>query len=508
MAEKTIAGLPGKGISLWLDTTVQTDFSPLDGDIRTEIAVLGGGIVGILTAHLLREAGRDVVIVEGRRIVSGVTGHTTAKITSLHGLIYHHLTKAFDPQKARIYAEANQSAIESYARMVREKGIDCDFRRLPAFTYAEEAKDLDAIRREVDAALSLGLAASFVQPTDLSFPVQGAVRVEDQALFHPRKFLLALAQEFDRAGGRIFEETRALEIRTGHPATVETDRGKIRADHVVLATHFPFFDPHFFFARMYPKRSYVLAVRIGGEVPQGMYYSTSQPFHSLRPHPLEGEDILLVGGENHKTGEGGSTAERYRKVEEFARKHFKVRSIEYRWSTHDPVTTDRVPFIGSPLFRNIHVAAGFGGWGMTHAMVAATLLRDKIAGVENPWSRLYDPARISFTGAGSFVKENLDAAVHLIKDHLLPPGHLDPGTLAPGQGRIATVGGRKRAISRDRQGVLHTLSPSCTHLGCIVSWNDAEESWDCPCHGSRFDSAGRVIHGPAVRDMSPKGGDK
>jgi glycine/D-amino acid oxidase-like deaminating enzyme/nitrite reductase/ring-hydroxylating ferredoxin subunit len=502
MAEKTTAPLPGKGISLWIDTSAHTDYPPLEGDLRAEVAVLGGGIVGVLTARLLKEAGRDVVLVEGRRILSGVTGHTTAKITSLHGRIYEHLTKNFGVEKARIYAEANQSAIETYAQLVDAKGIDCDFRRLPAFTYTEQLRDLDAIRREVDAAAALGLPVSYVETTELPFPIRGAIRLEGQALFHPRKFLLAMAEEFHAAGGRIYENTRALELKTGHPATVETEHGKIRADHVVLATHFPFFDPHFFFARMYPKRSYVLAAKISGVVPQGMFYSTSQPFHSLRPHPLGEEDVLLIGGENHKTGEGGSTADRYRRVEDFARRHFEVQSFEYRWSTHDPVTTDRVPFIGSPLFRNLHVAAGFGGWGMTHAMVAATLLRDKITGVENRWADLYDPARISFTGAGRFVKENIGAAAHLVKDRLVPSERFDPALLAAGEGGVTTVGGRKTAVARDRDGVLHTLSASCTHLGCIVSWNDAEESWDCPCHGSRFDAAGRVLHGPAVKDLS------
>lgn len=504
MNAEGVAALPGKPTTLWLDTTPPTDFPPLEGDLQTDVAVLGGGIVGVLTAWFLREAGLNVILLESRRILTGVTGHTTAKITALHGLIYHHLTDAFGIDKARIYAEANRSAIESYATLIRDKGIDCDFRRLPAYTCAETKEELESIRKEVGAAKAVGLPVFFADSVDLPFPVHGAVGLAEQALFHPRKFLLALVGELTAGGGRIFEKTRALHLRPGHPVEIETDRGCVRAGHVVQATHFPFFDPGLFFARMYPKRSYVLALRLGGAVPQGMFITTSDPFHSLRPHPLGGEDILLFGGENHKTGHGDSTAERYRRLEAFARGYFDVRSVEYRWSTHDSVTSDRVPFIGAPLFKNIHVAAGFGGWGMTQGMIAATLLRDRILGQPNPWADFYDPARITRTGTGRLLRENIDAATHLVKDRLVAPDRFDPAQLPAGEGGVIRRKGLEIGIARDRQGNLNAVAPACTHLGCIVSWNDGEQSWDCPCHGSRFDIDGRVIHGPAVKDLEKR----
>ncbi|MBE0597548.1 MAG: FAD-dependent oxidoreductase [Desulfuromonadales bacterium] len=504
MDEKFTTPLPGQPTSLWLATTPETSYPPFAGELQTEVAVLGGGIVGLLTAWLLRQAGLEVAIVEAGRILSGVTGHTTAKITSLHGQIYHYLTTRFGADEARLYAEANQAALARYAQLVEEKGIDCDFRRLPAFTYAESEEEFVAVGQEAEAARAAGLAAELVQEADLPFPIRGAVRLPAQALFHPRKFLLPLAEELVSSGGKIFEKTRALHLRPGHPAQVETDRGTLRAAHVVLATNFPFFDPTLFAARMYPKRSYVLAVRIAGQVPQGMYYSSAEPYRSLRPHPLGGEEYLLLGGENHKTGEGGSTSDRYRRLETFARRHFELQSVDYRWSTQDPVTMDRIPFIGAPVFRNIHVAAGFGGWGMTQGLIAAQLLTDQIRGIPNRWGELYHPTRLSLKGGSRFLRENLDAAKHLFKDRLISPSTVDPDRLAPGEGGVISTGEGKTGVALDRRGNRHCVAATCTHLGCIVAWNDAEESWDCPCHGSRFAADGGLLHGPAVRDLEAR----
>jgi glycine/D-amino acid oxidase-like deaminating enzyme/nitrite reductase/ring-hydroxylating ferredoxin subunit len=496
--------LPGQRTSLWLHTTPATRFPPLKEDLRVDAAIIGGGLAGINTAMFLQEAGLTVAIIESDRVGASVTGHTTAKITSLHGTIYDYLITSFGREQATLYAEANQAAMAKYADLIEKKRIACDFLKMPALTYTCSDDDLDEIQEEVEAAQNLGLPASFVDTSTLPFPIRGAIRLEDQAIFHPRKYLLAVVDELTAGGCRIFEETRAVAIETGNIAAIVTTGGRIEAKYVILACHFPFYDPGFFFARMFPKRSYVLGVHVDNALPDGMFYSTETPFHSLRPHPMEDGGFLLVGGEAHKTGHHGSAVDRYRSLEAFARLTFRVKSVAYRWSTQDNVTTDRIPFIGpiTPRAENIFVATGFGGWGMTHSMVAAMILSDEILSRDNEWKSLYTPNRVHLRGMSTFLRENLSSAKNMVRDRLTSHEKVDPAKLARGEGGLfSNTKGRRTAMARGDEGDLQALSPECTHMGCLVHWNDGEESWDCPCHGSRFDIEGKVLHGPAIKDL-------
>jgi glycine/D-amino acid oxidase-like deaminating enzyme/nitrite reductase/ring-hydroxylating ferredoxin subunit len=497
--------VPKRPQSLWLATTPPTTYPPLQGDIHVDVVILGGGLCGLNTALLLQREGLSVAVLEARRIAAAVTGHTTAKITALHGLIYRQLGANFGLDAARLYAGANQSAIERYARLIAEGGIDCDFRRQAAFTYTTSDDDLDDLLEEVEAAEQVGLPSSFTAELPLPFPIRGAIGLEDQALFHPRKYLLAIAEQITAAGGLIFEESRAQQIDTSTPE-VTTGEGRVRAGHLAICTHFPAQDPTFFFARMFPRYSYALAVKLDGALPEGMYYSTSEPYCSLRPHSLSGEEFLLLGGQNHKTGHATSTLEHYRRLEIFAQRHFPVREISYRWSTQDYTTADRIPFIGhlSPGAKKSYVATGFGGWGMTHSLVAAEIITDQIMGRDNPWSSLYDPSRIHLRGVSSFLKENLDAAKTLVKERLLSHEALAPDQLQAGQGGVYESNHQTLAVARDGDGSLHGASPICPHMGCVVAWNDGDATWDCPCHGSRFTINGEVLDGPAQTDLEKK----
>lgn len=503
-----VPDLPGRPTTLWLDTTPETDFPPLDRDLQVDTLVAGGGIAGLTTALLLQEAGVSTALIDFRRILSGVTAHTTAKITSLHGIVYQTLISHFGREGAGMYAEANQAAVEKIATLIENEGIDCEFSRASAYTYAVTEKQRHRIEEEVKAAESIGLPAFYVEETSLPFPTKGAVCLRNQAKFHPRKYLLALAVKFTGAGGVIFENTRALGVhKDGGNSRVTTDRGTIRARHVVAATNFPFYDPAFFFARMYQKRSYVLGLRLNYPPPDGMFISIEEPFHSIRSHPVQDGEILLVGGEMHRTGHVGNTAELYQKLERFARDHFDVSSIEYRWSTQDNVTVDMVPYIGipSPMHKNIYIATGFAGWGMAHSMVAATIITDAILERKNDWSGLYNPFRFKPSSTYSFLDQNLHVAKSFVKDRFTTsPGKPDFDKLGPGQGGVFDINRDKAGIARDRKGTLHIVSPFCTHMGCVVRWNNAEESWDCPCHGSRFRADGQVIHGPAKMDLGKK----
>ncbi|WP_207591916.1 FAD-dependent oxidoreductase [Halomontanus rarus] len=498
------SSLPGEATSPWLATTDDAGCESLEDHIQVDVAVVGGGIAGLSSARALRDRGKSVAVVERDRLAAGVTGKTTAKVTSQHGLIYDHLRREFGRREARQYAEVNQEAIEEIAGRIGEWGEDDEygFERRPAYVYSD---DRDEIEREVDAAKAAGLPASFVTSVPPFERAACAVRFDDQACFHPRKYLLALAAELAaESGTRIYEHTRVTDVKPGEPCRLETPDGRVTADSVVLATGFPILDRAGYFARMHPKRSYVLGMRIEGEPPEGMYYSPGEPYRSVRTHRDEDGTLLLVGGENHKTGQGGETAERYRRLEKWARERFPVESIDYHWSTQDYVPADEVPFIGrvGPGATNVYVATGFRGWGMTTGVAAGSLLADAIAGVENPALELFDPLRFTpKTSAPKTLTENADSASRFATDWLRTLLASDFEAIDRGDGTVVREGATPVALSRDDDGELHATSAVCTHMGCLVEWNDAECSWDCPCHGSRFSPDGAVLEGPAVEDL-------
>jgi glycine/D-amino acid oxidase-like deaminating enzyme/nitrite reductase/ring-hydroxylating ferredoxin subunit len=502
--------LEGKNTSLWVDTAPETDYPVLKPGLHVDVAVLGGGIAGLTTALLLKRDGAKVAVVEAGRVGGGVTAYTTAKVTSLHGIQYQAVESSFGADGARVYAEANEAGLERVAQFVDELEIDCDFRRKPAFTYAEEEQDRGKIEREVEAAGRAGLAATYTEDTDLPWPVAAAIRVDGQAEFHPRRYLIELAEAIPGAGSHVFERSRALAVAGGKEhVRISTTRGELTADQVVVATHFPFLDRGGYFARMHPERSYGLGLYLasGAVPPQGMYLSTESPSHTVRSHPTADGEMVIAGGESHKTGQGGDTAARVARLERWARERFDVRSIEYRWSTQDNMPVDGVPFIGrlAPFQKRLWVATGFMKWGLTNGTAAGMILTDLIGGRANPWASLFDSTRFKpLASAKELVKENANVGVHFVGDHLGRPDVRSVDQLGPGEGGIVRRGAGKVAAYRAEDGTLHAVSAVCTHLGCQVKWNGAERSWDCPCHGSRFDVTGRVIQGPAVKDLEGK----
>jgi glycine/D-amino acid oxidase-like deaminating enzyme/nitrite reductase/ring-hydroxylating ferredoxin subunit len=496
----------GKRTSLWLDTSDDPGFPRLDRELSVDVAVLGGGIVGISTALLLKRAGLTVAVVEKSSVGSGVTGYTTAKLSSLHGTSYQQLNSSFGEDAARSYGEANEAGIEQIARWVDEEAIDCDFRRKPNYTYAASPDSLPRIEKEVEAARKAGLPASYTDVTDLPFPVAGAVRFDNQAEFHPRRFLLALASLIPGDGSHVFEQTQATGVSQRRPFRVDTSGASLRADHVVVATHFPILDRGLYFARMHPERSYALGVRVRDAPPQGMYISAGEPTRTIRSHPVGDGEVLIVGGESHKVGQGGDTSERYLALERFAREHWDVERIEYQWATQDNVTVDNLPYVGQymPLMRGLYTATGFKKWGLAQGVAAGMILTDLICERPNAWADLYDPDRMKLTGVQGLVKENANVAARFLGDRVTKRGNRDAADLRPGEGDIASLNGEKVAAFRDEEGNLHAVSPICTHLGCQVNWNSGDRSWDCPCHGSRFGPDGEVLHPPAVKPLERK----
>ena len=491
------------GKSFWIATTPETGYPKLSREIAVDVAVVGAGITGVTAAVLLKRASRTVALIDSKPIVQGATGYTTGKLTSGHGAVYAQLVDRFGEQGARIYAESNQAAVERVVELAA--GIDCDLERKANYVVAVTTQERERLEREAQVEAKLGLPASFVAETPLPYAVTGAVRLDGQAQFHPRKYLLGLAATIPGDGSHVFENTRVRQVTQGDPCMVETEHGNVRAADVVLATHLPFMDRGLFFARAYPHRSYAVAAPIDPDkAPDGMFINAGLPTRSVRTI-RDGERLLLqVGGQGHKPGLAGDEPDRYDVLEAFLREHWPgAREVEYRWSTQDYMSVDRVPFVGrlSRRSKHVYVGTGYSKWGMTAGTVAAELIADAILGRENPWASLYDSKRIEPRALGKLVKENTAAGYRFFAQRLARGKKRSPDELAPGEGAILRLKGLKRAVYKDEGGGVHVLSPVCRHLWCYVEWNAAERSWDCPCHGSRYSGEGRVIQGPTVEDL-------
>ena len=493
--------------SLWVSDTPETDYPHLGAAERVavDVTVVGAGITGLTAALLLQRGGARVALVEADRVCSGVTAYTTGKVSTLHGLTYGLLHKTFGTETAGAYAEANRAGFTQIAALIDELGIDCEWERRPNYTYTTDEATLKDVEREVEVAQALGFPASFTTETELPFPVLGAVRFEDQAQFHARKYGLALAGAFLAAGGRIYEQSRVVDVDAGEGRCTVEGGGTVEADHVVLATQIPFLDRGGFFTKVHPSRSYLMAFETEGERLQGMYIGKGGDSWTLRG--AGGGRYLITGGQDHKTGQEPDTPACYEAIERWTREHFDVGRAAYRWSAQDYMPVDGLPYVGTlPFGRGrVWVATGYQKWGLTNGTAAALIIRDGIEGRPNPWAETLDANRADVgASAKEFVKENLDVAKHFVGDRIRDLTGEDPEALRPGEGAVVQGDGERVGAYRDEGGRLHAVSLVCTHLGCHVSWNPAERSWDCPCHGSRFGVDGEVLQGPAVRPLERK----
>lgn len=470
--------------SIWSQTCEIKERAPLSGDLKTEVAVIGAGMAGVLIASALQEAGKRVVVLEADRIASGQTRNTTAKLTSQHGMIYRKLAQTLGMDAARQYAAANEAALAEFRRMIAERQIDCDFETQDAYVYGDNA---ELLRVEAEYADALGLPASFVEATELPFPAAGAVRFARQAQFHPLKFLRAVAEPLT-----IYEHTRVQEA-DGH--RLVTEHGTVTAEKIVFACHYPFVNfPGLYFTRMHQERSYVLALENAPKL-DGMWVfadGASNPY-SFRMW----NGLLLFGGGGHRCGENRSGG-RYDKLRRKARVWFPRSREAAHWSAQDCVTADGVPYIGQYAASrpDWYVVTGFQKWGMTTSMVAAMLLRDAVCGRENSYAKVFDPRRFDTETIPGVLKEGGKAVKGLTKRIFQIPAEAVED-LAPGHGGVVSLDGEKVGVYKDEDGKIYPVELRCPHLGCQLEWNPDEESWDCPCHGSRFDKYGELISGPA-----------
>jgi glycine/D-amino acid oxidase-like deaminating enzyme/nitrite reductase/ring-hydroxylating ferredoxin subunit len=492
--------LPDRSSSLWLDKAGRPEFPSLEFDDQADVVVVGAGIVGLTVAALLSRSGRRVIVIDRVGVGAVATGHTTAKATVLHGLRYARIIRRHDVRSARAYAAANNAGLNWLLAEARQAGANVE--TMPAYTYVTQARLAQAVEDEVAALRSAGVDAVLTTDIGLPFSVAAAVRVDGQAQFDPIIHLDRLAQEVVAAGGAIYGRTAAVSVSSGSPCRVDSTSGRtLRSDHVVLATGIPFADRGLFFARLEPMRSYGIALPLEGSAPDGMYLSADRDTRSVRTAVGPGGRHLVVGGEGHKVGQGSPTLPREERLAEWAMEHFPVRQVTHRWSAQDYRSADLLPYIGPawPGTERVLTATGFDKWGMTNGTAAALTLAGIISADAPAWAATLHSNRLNLlASAGSLAAANADVAVHLAAGWLRPD--LGGRTPEEGQGVVERRGLTKVARSRvDDAGC--TVSAKCTHLGGVVEWNDAELSWDCPLHGSRFGPDGSVLEGPATRPL-------
>jgi len=489
--------------SLWLSTSESDDLPALEGDVEVDVAVVGGGITGVTVAHLLKREGKTVALLELGRIGQGTTGNTTAKLTVGQGLVYAELTTAHGPEAARLFGESNNDAIREMASLAVESGLDCDWEPASNFVYTESSGRLGKLQEELQAMRGAGITAELTCETDLPFAVAGAIRVDDQAQFHPTKYLAGLAALIPGDGSHVFERTSVTTVESGEPTVVETNGGRVLATHVVVATQLPFLDRGLFFAKAHPQKSFVVSAETASEhAPRGMYISIDEPTRSIRSAPSgEANRHLIVGGESRRPGDKQNDEQAYRALEDFMKAEFAVEA-ELRWSAHDYIPVDGLPYIGRLRRRDerIYVATGFAKWGLTKATIAGRIITDAIVDRFNSSAALYDTRRLTpRASATSFVTENARVARRFVGDRLRP--RPESARLAPGEGAIVRAGARHHALYCDEFGTTHVLSARCPHLGCLVAWSEADKEWECPCHGSRFTAKGQLLQGPATTGL-------
>lgn len=497
---------PGQHKSLWIATAPSGPRPPLERSVEADVAIVGAGIVGVTAAYLLAREGKSVVLVERGRILEGVTGKTTAKVTSQQGILYHSLVQRFGRERAELHVEASEASRSLIRKLVRDLKADARYVEAPSYVFTQDPRQVATLQKEADTARELGLPASFTEETELPFPVEGAVRFDRQAHFHPRRYLTAVANAAVQAGASIHEHTPVVGLDDGEPCTVTCAKGKVKAKHVLVTTNVPILDRAYFVTRMEVQREYALAFPSTGKVLKGMYVNCDDPRRSVRPYAGDDGPMLVVSGEKHIPGKSDPTEAHFEALAGWAQQHFDVGPLAYRWSTQDYYPIDEVPFIGrhSPTAQHTFTATGFRAWGMTQGTFAAQMLADLVVHGKSAWSDLYDPfsaARALKQLARPALYREAGISVEGLVGRRLQ--HDPAGQLAPGEGRVMNAGLSKVAVCRDRDGQLHALSAACSHMGCIVGWNTAEQSWDCPCHGSRFAPDGMVLRGPATQPLEP-----
>ena len=511
----------GNNVSFWERTAKKFRSAPLAEDLTTDVCIVGGGLAGVTTAYLLARERKNVVLIDDGPIGSGMTGRTTAQLVNAIDDRYIDIEKFLGEECSRLHAESHTAAIDKVEAIVRELNLDCNFERVDGYLFLPPGGSVKELMNELDAVRRAGISG--VERVDkvpnTKIKSDAVLRWPLQAEFHPLKYLDGVAQAIVDLGGTIFTGSRVVNVKDGDRVTIETSDGhKITAQAAVVATNCPINDRLVIHSKQAPYASYVICLRVKEKIGHAMFWDTAVtaddekqtigpvPYHYVRFATDNEGDVLMVGGEDHKSGQASDFQARLNKLERWTRDRFPfVGEITDRWSGQVMETVDGVAYIGkNPGDKNVYVATGFSGNGMTHGTIAGMLIVDLIAGRENRWTKLYDPTRKTLqpTVIADYVAENANVAA-TFKDYVTAGDEPSADKIKNGEGAILRDGMKKIAAYRDENGTLHECSAVCPHLGCVVRWDGFEKTWDCPCHGSRFDALGRVLNGPAISDLKP-----
>ncbi|MGK9126300.1 FAD-dependent oxidoreductase [Olivibacter sp. SA151] len=491
--------------SVWKDNSKQGSFPILDQDLTVDVAIIGGGITGITAAYLLAKQGKKVTVLEARAIGEGSTGFSTGNLYAIPGSEgLHTIEKKWGKEHARQVVESRAAAIDFIEARIQEFNINCGFVHVPWCLFSEQGESASYIQKEREAVERAGLTTSDFIPFDIKPSV--GFSIANQAQFNPLQYTVALAQHIQSDSCLIFEHTKMMSYEEGEPCTVITDRGKITATEVIMATHTPK-GLYFVHSSMEPYREYAVAATLNDNYPpNGTYWDMiSKQHYSIRTYDTAHGKVLMVLGEKHKVGTEEHNESRFRNLENFLRERFNVNSVVYSWAAQQYKPADGIPYIGkSSGSKKTYIATGFSADGLVYGTLAAIIISAEIIGNPNPWNKLYDASRITpIASAANYIKANASVTYELIKDYLFKENVDHFSEIKPTEGKIMEIKGQKCAVSRNRTGDLFIVSAVCPHMGCIVHWNSGEQSWDCPCHGSRFTTDGEVIEGPAISALAP-----
>lgn len=493
--------------SLWLDSNKKINqFPSLNNDIETDVCIIGAGIFGLTCAYYLSKLGFQVVVLEKDNIGEKTTGHTTAKITSQHSLFYDYLIQSYGKKFASDYLEANEKAIRNIKQIVDTEKIKCDFEYQNSYVYTTKKSELGAIKKEVSAVESLGFPCEFVTKTGLPFEIEGAICFKNQAQFHPLKYLHGLCNSISSHGGKIYTNSVVTNVEKDLPSSylISTTNNTVRSKFVVVATHYPFINfPGLYFLKMYQSTSYIIAIDTKKTLFNGMYINATNPIFSYRTVKYQGKDLLLIGGGDHKTGQPSCYQDTYGILEEEAKKFYPNCEVLYRWNTRDCISLDKIPYIGqySTAMPNVFVGTGFKKWGMTLSNVAANIIVDSICGKKNKYAYLSKPSRLKPIKNRDEMKNVLVQSTNSLVLDKFKSANMNFDEIQNNSGSIVEINNEKVGIYKNPDGKIYAVKPICTHLGCLLSWNDVDKTWDCPCHGSRFDYRGVNLYDPAFKNL-------
>lgn len=497
--------------SLWIADSEETDYPTLEKDETADVCVIGGGIVGAVTAYLLTNKGLNVIVLEKDKICMGVTANSTAKLTSQHGLFYKYLEKEYGLNFAKSYLESNEQGIQLAEEIIKKENINCDFEKKDAYVFATNISEIEKVKQEIDILNKIGFNAEYIE--NIKIPAEnviGSIKFKNQAQFNARKYTIQLFDRISQNRGKIFENSKVEKIeKIGEKYAIRSGRNKVIAKNVVISTHYPIKNfPGIYFNKMYQDKTYAIAVDIGEEenenIIDGMYIQSCEPVISFRTAKYNGKNLLIVAGSGHKTGQTNVKIEdNFINLENYVKKYYPKAKVMFKWSTEDCVTLDKIPYIGkfSNFLPNIYVATGFKKWGMTTAHVAAKIISDLILKKESKYANIYTATRLepirNIKEFGNILKESTNS-LFLNK---IKPAYAIYDDIKLGEGGVVDINGKKVGIYKRDDGKVFAVKPYCGHLGCLVSWNNLEKTWDCPCHGSRYDYMGNIITEPTVNNL-------